>query len=247
MSAEASSVTSRAFLLGVALLCGCGSSGTSNAGGASPDADGGGSNDGGTPISLGQPEQGVATYYAADGSGNCSFDPSPNDLNVAAMDAAEYDGSAVCGECVSVTGPKGQVTVRIVDQCPGCEKGHLDLSQQAFAQIADVSAGRVPITWEVVACDVTGPIAYHFKDGSSQYWTAIQVRNHRLPIAKLEWMSGSAWTDIPRQSYNYFVVSSGVGPGSFQVRATAIDGQTLVDTLPPVQANATINGSAQFQ
>jgi expansin (peptidoglycan-binding protein) len=205
------------------------------------------SGSGGGTVALGQSEQGVATYYAADGSGNCGFDPSPNDLNVAAMNASEYAGSAVCGECVSITGPKGNVTVRIVDQCPDCEKGHLDLSQQAFAQIADVSAGRVPITWEVVACNVSGNIEYRVKDGSSQYWTALQVRNSRLPVAKMELQSGGSWVDIMRATYNYFIVPSGVGPGSYQVRVTAVDGQTLVDTLPAVQPSTTVPGSGQFQ
>jgi expansin len=137
--------------------------------------------------------------------------------------------------------------VRIVDLCPECEVGHLDLSQQAFAQIADVSAGRVPITWQVVACDVTGNISYELKDGSSQYWTAIQVRNSRLPIASLEWQENGAWTEIQRADYNYFVVASGVGPASYQVRVTASDGQTLEDTLPPVQPSSTVQGSGQFQ
>jgi expansin (peptidoglycan-binding protein) len=124
--------------------------------------------------------------------------------------------------------------------------GQLDLSMQAFAQIADVSAGRVPITWQVVACNVTGNVAYYVKDGSSQYWTALQVRNSRLPIAKMEYMSGGSWTGIDRQSYNYFVVASGVGPGSYQVRITAVDGQTLTDMLPAVQASTLVQGSGQF-
>jgi len=211
-------------------------------------ANGGDSAEGEEPTRmLSAPEQGIATYYAADGTGNCSFDATPNDLMVAAMDAPEYDNSAVCGECVQLTGPNATITVRIVDQCPGCEMGHLDLSQQAFAMIADVSLGRVPITWNVVTCDVTGPIAYRFKEGSSQYWTAIQVRNARLPIAKLEWMSGGSWVAVARQSYNYFVIASGVGTtGPFQVRVTASDGQELVDTLPAVVAATVVNGAGQF-
>ena len=233
------------LLFGCALaLVACGSSSTSGGGtgGGASSSSGGGSSGG---ISS-QPEQGVATYYAATGDGACSFGPSPNDLNVAAMDQPEWNGSAVCGECVAVTGPKGSVTVRIVDLCPGCEMGHLDLSQQAFAQIADVSAGKVPITWKVVACDVTGNVEYQIKDGSSQYWTAIQVRNSRLPVEKLEWMQGGTWSDISRAAYNYFVVSGGVGPGSYQVRITSSTGETLVDTLPPVQPNAVVQGSGQF-
>jgi expansin (peptidoglycan-binding protein) len=225
---------------------GSGGSASSSGGSASSSGGDASASSGGGPA-LGQPEQGVATYYAATGDGACSFGPSPNDLNVAAMNQAEWDGSGVCGECVTITGPSGNVTVTIVDLCPDCETGQLDLSQQAFAEIADVSAGRVPITWEVVACNVTGNLEYEIKDGSSQYWTAILVRNTRLPITKLEWLQNGVWTEIARADYNYFVVASGVGPDSYQVRVTASDGETLVDTLPPVVAGATVTGGGQFQ
>jgi expansin (peptidoglycan-binding protein) len=207
---------------------------------------GGGGSGGGGPLSS--PEMGVATYYAATGAGACSFDASPNDLDVAAMDMPEWNGSAPCGECVAVTGPKGNVTVRIVDLCPGCEMGHLDLSMEAFAKIADVSAGRVPITWQVVPCDVSGNLAYRYKEGSSQYWTAIQVRNSRLPITSLEVELGGAWQMVPRSDYNYFVDGGGVGTtAGFNVRVTASDGEQLVDALPPVQSALVANGAAQFQ
>jgi expansin (peptidoglycan-binding protein) len=104
----------------------------------------------------------------------------------------------------------------------------------------------VPITWQEVPCDVAGNIAYHYKDGSSQYWTAIQVRNSRLPIAKLEMKTGGAYADVPRVDYNYFVQASGAGPGNVSVRITAIDGQQLEDVLPPASSNVTVPGSAQF-
>lgn len=192
------------------------------------------------------PEQGRATYYAADGTGACSFDASPSDLDVAAMDAPEWDDSGVCGACVSVEGPKGTVTVRIVDECPECEPGHLDLSQEAFAKIADVSAGNVAVTWTVVPCDVTGNLAYRYKEGTSQWWTAIQVRNSRRAIQTLEWKQNGAWTTIDRQSYDYFVVDSGVGPNPIQVRATAVTGEQIVDMLPAPASALLVQGSAQF-
>ncbi len=139
------------------------------------------------------------------------------------------------------------MTVRIVDLCPGCEQGHLDLSQQAFAQIADVSAGNVPITWQVVACNVQGPVAYYIKDGSSQWWTAIQVRNSKYPIAKLEYKTGTgAYTNVARADYNYFVVDTGVGPDPYMVRITSQNGETLEDSLPAVTPATTIPGAAQF-
>ena len=232
-------------LLLASLLAACGSDST---GGSAPGvgtSDGGSS--GGAGNYVGNSESGRATYYAADGSGNCGFDPSPNDLDVAAMDDPEWSNSAVCGECVAVTGPKGNVTVRIVDRCPECEAGHLDLSQSAFAKIADVSAGNVPISWQVVECNVSGPVSYHYKDGTSQYWTAIQVRNSRLPVTSLEIQSNGAFSPVGRESYNYFVDASGAGSGSVTVRITSIDGQQLVDTLTPPASDVTVAGGAQFK
>jgi expansin (peptidoglycan-binding protein) len=196
---------------------------------------------------IGASQMGVATFYDATGAGNCSFDPSPNDLMVAAMNAAQYDNSAVCGECVAVTGPMGTVTVRIVDQCPGCESGHLDLSAQAFAMIAMPSQGRVSITWQPVSCVVLGPIQYHFKDGSNPYWVAIQLRNTRLLVQSLEAQVSGAWMPLARQSYNYFVASSGLGPGPFTLRVTAVDGQQLTDANIPLMVNQSVAGAAQFR
>ena len=69
----------------------------------------------GTEPPLGTLQMGEGTYYGAAGSGNCSYEASPNDLLVAAMNDPQYNNSSVCGMCVDVTGPKGMVTVRIVD------------------------------------------------------------------------------------------------------------------------------------
>jgi expansin len=192
--------------------------------------------------------QGIATYYYATGAGACMFDPSPNNLMVAAMNADEYNHSAYCGAYVHVSGPKGEVTVRIVDLCPECTTGHLDLSLEAFAQIADIPLGRVAITWQVVSPDLPGPIAYHFKDGSNQWWTAVQVRNHRNPIALFEYRkSNGQWVTVPRTDYNYFVQTDpGMGPGPYTFRVTDSYGNVLTDSGIPHVENGTINGARQF-
>lgn len=191
--------------------------------------------------------QGIATYYAATGAGACSFDPSPGDLLVAAMNAVEYDNAATCGTYVYVAGPRGAVTVRIVDLCPECQAGHLDLSQEAFGQIADLPQGRVAITWQVVSPALSGPITYHFKDGSNQWWTAVQIRNHRNPIAKLEYYAGGGWVSVPRTSYNYFVQTNpGMGPGPYTFRVTDSYGRVLTDTGIVHVENGTVAGAGQF-
>jgi expansin (peptidoglycan-binding protein) len=224
-----------------------GGGGGGNEGGGGNNNGGNNNNGGGTPVPLGESHDGVATFYSATGAGNCSFDASPNDLDVAAMDAPEYAGSAVCGECVAITGPKGKLTVRIVDKCPECPAGHLDLSAEAFAKIANPADGKVKITWQAVACSVSGNVSYHYKDGSNPFWTAIQVRNHRLPITKLEIKKSGAYVAVKREDYNYFVDPSGAGNGTVSVRITASDGQTLEDTLSPVASDTTVQGSGQFK
>jgi expansin (peptidoglycan-binding protein) len=191
-------------------------------------------------------QNGKITYYNADGSGNCGFDPSPSDLMVAAMNDVEYAGSQVCGACVSVTGPKGTIVVRIVDRCPECLKGHLDLSKEAFAKLADLALGVVPVTWKFVACNVSGPIRYKFKEGSNPWWSAIQVRNLRYAVTKFEAKKSGSWVAIPRESYNYFVYASGLGIGPYDLRVTDVLGHVLTDTGIAFKEGQEVPGAAQF-
>jgi len=197
---------------------------------------------------MGEPVEGTATYYGADGSGACSFDPSPGDLAVTALNQPDWSGSSLCGACADVLGPNGSVRVRIVDLCPECPSGHLDLSESAFAQIAEPSLGRVSITWQLVPCDVTGPVRYRYKDGSNQWWTAVQVHNHRLPVTSMEFSTdGTAFSTMARTDYNYFLAENGFGDGAVTVRITAIDGQTLLDRLPSVEELLVVQGERQFE
>jgi expansin (peptidoglycan-binding protein) len=190
---------------------------------------------------------GEGTYYGADGSGNCSFPAAPGDPLVAAMNDADYAASAVCGACVEVEGPDATITVRIVDRCPGCAPGDIDLSEGAFPMIAAKELGRVPISWRVVSCPVSGPIVYHFKEGSNQWWTAVQVRNHRNPIATFEYktMDGS-WKSVERVDYNFFIDTAGMGTGPYSFRVTDVEGNVLEDDGVPFVEAGDSPGSGQF-
>ncbi|ORX97261.1 barwin-like endoglucanase [Basidiobolus meristosporus CBS 931.73] len=105
------------------------------------------------PISSGN-FKGEGTFYAP-GLGACEVTSGPNEL-IAALNAPQYGnaprGSDSCFKCASVTGPKGSVKVKIVDKCPGCKHGDLDLSPAAFNKIANEADGRVSISWTYTSC-----------------------------------------------------------------------------------------------
>lgn len=243
----------RLALLALSLAAGCGAAApASDAGTSSPGPDAWsppGSDAGTAACGAGLSAAGEATYYDfADGSGACGYPAiASGEILVAAMNQPMWDGSNVCGMCAHVTGPMGEVTVRVVDLCPECPSGNLDLSPDAFLHISPLAAGRVPITWEEVPCDVAGPLVYHFKDGSNQWWTALQIRNHRHRIASVEAERGGTWTPIERLDYDYFVAASGLGPGPYHLRVTDVHGHVVEDgAVPGGLADADTPSSTQL-
>lgn len=223
------------------------SDGNGEAGAGDSQADGGDATGVGQPCAGASTQSGEATYYDfADGSGNCGFPATPDDLMVGAMNHTDYAASAACGLCVRIEHEGASVDVRIVDQCPECAPGDIDLSPDAFARIAALEAGRVPITWQTIECPVDGPVVYHFKDGSNPYWTAIQIRNHRHGIASLQYLREGTWTDVARVDYNYFVADGGMGEGPLSLRVTDVLGNTLQDDGIPLLDDADAAGAAQF-
>lgn len=240
----------RVVLVLTILLSACTGDDASMAGDDTGDPDGGSKDGGGSgEVCTGTPTSGAgqATYYDADGTGNCSFPADPTFL-VAAMNTTDYGTATYCGACVSVTGPSGSVVVRIVDRCPGCAKGDLDLSQTAFKAIAPLSAGRVDIAWREVPCAVSGDVSYEFRPGSSQYYAAIQVRDARYRITKFEAAptGTGAYQPIDRVIYNYFVKMGGLGPGPYDFRTTDSRGHVIEDTNITLGDGVVRAGSDQF-
>ena len=172
---------------------------------------------------------GVATAYdAGNGDGACLYGPSA-DLMIAAMNYTDYESSKACGAYVLVrTADGASLTVRITNECPApCAPGQLDLSTQAFAKLAPLSRGRIPITWSLLSPSTSGTISIRYKAGSSRYWCGIQVIGHRNPVALLEVRTGGGWLQLPRTDYNYFLSAQGNGCGGV-IRITDIYGERVV-------------------
>jgi expansin len=198
-------------------------------------------------IRPGTTYRGVATFYDTDGTGACLYDAS-GDVMTGAMNTADYESSKACGAYVLVRAANGtSVTVRITNECPGdCAPGQIDLSAQAFAGLAAPSAGRIPITWQLLSPGTSQTVSLRYKTGSSRYWCGLQVIGHRNPVARLELRtSGGGWRVLPRADYNYFLAEDGGGCGG-AVRITDIYGERLTVGALPVRPNAVQAAGVQF-
>ena len=160
---------------------------------------------------------------------NCSYPTPPaNDLFVA-LSPSEYDGAAACGGFMSVTGPDGSVTVQVIDQCPDCAAGHIDLSEPAFAELAPLGAGLINVHYQYLTDPpLPGPVTMEVKSGSSQYWLALLADNTGNPLASVQVQTASGgWVSLARASYNYWIAQSGAGTGPFTVRLRDTEGNQV--------------------
>ncbi|HEY1014202.1 MAG TPA: expansin EXLX1 family cellulose-binding protein, partial [Herpetosiphonaceae bacterium] len=191
---------------------------------------------------------GEATHYDPTvGEGNCSLPITPDRL-VAAMNTGDYGLADYCGATVRINGPRGAVTVRIIDRCPGCAVGDIDLSPEAFSAIADLSAGRVPISWQLISPEgFGGPVSFRYKEGSSQWWAGVQVRNHRNAIARFEFRNAQGqFQAVNRVDYNYFIQAGGMGAGPLTFRVTDVYGNVLTESGIPLLESGETPGAQQF-
>jgi len=170
----------------------------------------------------------IATHYVLQGLPNCSYSSPPADGLYAALPPAEYASAAACGGYLEVTGPHGSVRVKVIDQCPDCATGHIDLSETAFAALAPLSAGLISVSYASVADPpLPGPVSLEVKQGSSQYWLALLADNAGNPLTAVQVRTSSGWQSLARASYNYWIASSGAGTGPFTVRLTDTEGHQV--------------------
>jgi expansin len=167
----------------------------------------------------------TATHYVLQGLPNCSYPSPPADGLFVALPPAEYGSAAACGGYLQVSGPDGSVRVKVIDQCPDCATGHIDLSEAAFAKLAPLSAGLINVSYTSVSDPPPpGPVSLEVKQGSSQYWLALLADNTGNPLASVQVDTSSGWLSLARASYNYWIAQSGAGPGPFTVRLTDTQG-----------------------
>ena len=121
-------------------------------------------------------------YYAA-----IHVNVSPGD------DKGPWDGGMACGGCVHVKAktPDGwkEVTVRITDRCPDANCG-VDLGGAPASDIMGIQVGRYYGEWEFVSCEGVEGVwgdstSIWVKEGASEFWSIIQVRNPKDAVRKI--------------------------------------------------------------
>ncbi|OQS03326.1 carbohydrate-binding protein [Thraustotheca clavata] len=215
---------------------------------------------------------GDVTAYSYDWQGgNCKFTSlwgnfdSAGKTHFAAINKPQWDDKMNCGLCASVRCTSAEcsggqpIIVQITDQCPECLFGSLDLSIQGFRELTGNDPARYKIEWDFIECPntfVNGAVEYYVDSGSNNNYIAIQPRNFLKQIVSLEIKSAaeSSWRTLtpPNLSSNtvYLFIgdfSKSFPSGPFQLRATAADHSTLIESFPGITVGQTLYGVNQFE
>ncbi|ORZ03959.1 RlpA-like double-psi beta-barrel-protein domain-containing protein-containing protein [Syncephalastrum racemosum] len=102
--------------------------------------------------------KGQATWFVPETEGGvygaCGPKENSNSM-IVALNGKQYGNmnakSKWCNKKIRVSGPKGSVTVKVNDACPGCKKNSLDLTPKVFKKVVgDLDIGVAKITWHAV-------------------------------------------------------------------------------------------------
>ena len=111
----------------------------------------------------------AATYYNAEtGNAGACGKFIKNSQHAVALNPTQYNKGANCGKTINVkceccilrysqvsnslylgSADKGKsVTATVMDLCPECHSGSIDLTPSAFKELAPLSDGRIKVEWE---------------------------------------------------------------------------------------------------
>ncbi|MBR1598759.1 MAG: Ig-like domain-containing protein [Lachnospiraceae bacterium] len=199
--------------------------------------------------SLDNVHSGKGTYYERVSGGAANLDEYESIYYTVAMNNEDYM-NGLAGAYIEITDKDGdKIAVMVTDRLPEGAKGDIDLTKATFEKIEPLSTGKMDITWKIIPLPTNDPIQYVFKPTSTKYWAEIQVRNHRYPIAKLEYLDTvtNTYVELPRQEYNYFTAANGMGAGPYTFRVTDFYGHQLIDSGIEINTTSTpVNGAANF-
>ncbi|KAI8991124.1 RlpA-like double-psi beta-barrel-protein domain-containing protein-containing protein, partial [Mycotypha africana] len=101
---------------------------------------------------------GTATWFSPENNGGnygaCWGEWIDDDSAIVALNANQYGSmnknSDWCGTKVQISGPHGTATAKVLDACPGCGWGDLDLTPSLFKRVVgNLDKGVGKIHWKV--------------------------------------------------------------------------------------------------
>lgn len=159
-------------------------------------------------------------------------------------------GGGICDACILIETATGKsIVARLVTYGVEHAPGDIDVSPSVFEAINEGENPRT-MSWRFAHCPETGgKVAYEFKSGSNPYWTAIWVRNPRVPISKVEIKSqgDDDFVELTRESDGSLVDASGFGDGAFSLRVTGLDDAVIEEELPGFEAGQLVQSELQFE
>ena len=198
---------------------------------------------------------GYATYTGTGYEGGIALlDPIPADMEIVAVNKPELNiygvQSALSGAYIEITGPKGTTVAYVTDCYTEAFEGALDLCRISCDKIGDtnVPGGRIPLTWRVIEAPITGNFTYRILPASSKWWLALQIRNHKYPVMKLEYLDEDEWIDVEKDRCNYFAIRN-LTSNTLKIRVTDIRGEVVTDVIEipeDIQEGCFIPGNVQF-
>ncbi|NLM57538.1 MAG: endoglucanase [Clostridium sp.] len=176
-----------------------------------------------------------ATYTGSGYTGGaCLLDPISLDMEITALNPYDYNSygvdAALAGAYLEVTGEKGSTVVYVTDLYPEGGEGALDLCPTSFAKIGNMEDGRIDIKWRIVAAPIDKNVSYRIKEGTSPSWIAIQVRDHKYPVLKMEIYQKGEWHNMKKMFWNHFIYEN-VDTTTPKIRITDIRGYVLTDVI----------------
>ncbi|CAH0476001.1 unnamed protein product [Peronospora belbahrii] len=198
----------------------------------------------GTSYNLGQPS-----------AGNCNMMSSLDfaTMDYVALNDAQWDGLQNCGRCAEVScvdercaDQSKSIVVQILDRCPDCRYGDLDLSQSVFKTLTGSTPARYRIKWKLVTCPVLGNVKYCLKGGSNSYWLAVQPTNVATGIKHLQ-INGKE--TIMLGSAYYFLLDGGsqtqTDLSCMKIAMTDVNDNSMEETVS-LTADKCTEGTRQF-
>lgn len=200
-------------------------------------------------LALGETYQGRATFYdaanPAGGKGASGYDvPSGDSLaGVTAINNIQWNGSEASGGFLRVSGPKQRegadpIVVQVSDLLYERADG-LDLSEEAFAEVAEPVDGVVNIEYELIdpGDGFRTPYGYTVGQGivaegipeSNPWYGAVRLNNHRYPVESVDLLTeGGGVVPLERGSDNRFTLNIDSGLyGAQDLLVTDIFGQEV--------------------